>query len=88
MIIIFIKQYILKFVFQIFRLFKKKLNSLMVHLFSINIFKIYRFICSIILLLTDTVIYTPKSLSVISFNKIIKFIFSANLPHGLTVCTT
>ena len=87
MIIIFIKQYILKFVLQIFRLFKKK-NSLMVHLFSINIFKIYRFICSIILLLTDTTIYTPKSLPLINFNKIIKFIFNANLPHRLTVCTT
>ena len=56
----------------------------MVHLCIINIFIIYMFIYSILLLKIHIATYTSKMLSVISFK--IK-ILTANLPHKLKVFT-
>ena len=46
------------------------------------------FIYSILLIIIHTATYTSKMLPAISFNKMVIFIFIANLPYKLIVFTT
>lgn len=57
----------------------------MVYLFLIKNFYLYVYIYSILLFITHTVTYTSKRLSIINFNKMTTFTFTANLPHKLAV---